>query len=183
MTDFLKEDFFEEIFLNEEEIDKIVKRLGREITNDYKDKNLLLISVLKGSVLFISDLMKEIKLYNCEVDFMCMSSYTGTKNLGGEVNLVKDLNRDVTDYDILIVEDILESGYTLRKVVDLIKNKNPKSLKICTLLDKPIRRKTPIEADYVGITIPDKFVVGYGMDYYEKCRNLHFVGILNKKYI
>lgn len=183
MTDFLKEDFFEEIFLNEEEIDKIVKRLGREITNDYKDKNLLLISVLKGSVLFISDLMKEIKLYNCEVDFMCMSSYTGTKNLGGEVNLVKDLNRDVTDYDILIVEDILESGYTLRKVVDLIKNKNPKSLKICTFLDKPIRRKTPIEADYVGITIPDKFVVGYGMDYYEKCRNLPFVGILNKKYI
>ncbi len=174
MTDFLKEDFLEEIFLNEEDIDKIIKRLGKEITNDYKDKNLLLISILKGSVLFISDLMKEIKLYNCEVDFMCMSSYTGTKNLGGEVNLVKDLN---------IVEDILESGYTLRKVVDLSAQKNPKSLKICTLLDKPIRRKTPIEADYVGVTIPDKFVVGYGMDYYGKCRNLPFVGILNKKYI
>ena len=115
MTDFLKEDFLEEIFLNEEDIDKIIKRLGKEITNDYKDKNLLLISILKGSVLFISDLMKEIKLYNCEVDFMCMSSYTGTKNLGGEVNLVKDLNMDVTNYDVLIVEDILESGYTLRK--------------------------------------------------------------------
>ena len=114
---------------------------------------------------------------------MDVSSYGNNTVSSGEVKIIKDLDVSVKGRNVLIVEDILESGYTLRKVVDLIAQKNPKSLKICTLLDKPIRRKTPIEADYVGVTIPDKFVVGYGMDYYGKCRNLPFVGILNKKYI
>lgn len=183
MKDFLEKDFLEEIFLNEEELSKIIKRLGEEITRDYKDKNLLLVAILKGSVMFISDLMKNINLYNCEVDFMCMSSYTGTKNSGGKVNILKDLDKEVSNYDVLVVEDILESGYTLKQTKEIIENKKPKSLKICTLLDKPCRRKVPLEADYVGVTIPDKFVIGYGMDYNGKCRNLPFIGILNKKYI
>ena len=126
--------------------------------------------------------MKEIKLANCEIDFMCISSYCGTSTTG-KVNVLKDLNKDVKNYDILIVEDILESGYTLKKVAGILKKKNPKSIKICSLLDKPHRRKVEINADYVGIEIPDKFVIGYGMDYNEKYRNLPFIGVLNRKYI
>ena len=176
------ENYLEEVFLKSEDIAKIVKRLGEEITNDYKDKNLLLLGILKGSIMFMSDLMKEIKLHDCEIDFMCLSSYEGTSSTG-KVNVLKDLNKDVKNYDILIVEDILESGYTLKKVVQILKEKNPESIKICTLLDKPHRRKVEIEADYVGIKIPDKFVIGYGMDYNEKYRNLPFIGVLNRKYI
>ncbi len=173
-------EYIGKIFLNCEEIDKIVKRLGKQITSDYKDKSLLLVGILKGSILFISDLMKEIKLYNCEVDFMCMSSYVGTQNLGGEVKVLKGLDIDITNYDVLIIEDILESGYTLKKVTEMLKEKNPKSLKICTFLDKPSKRKVDIEADYVGIEISDKFVIGYGMDYNGKYRNLPFVTVLDE---
>ena len=176
------QEFLEDVFLTREDIAKTVKRLGKEITEDYKGKNLLLVSILKGSVMFMVDLMKEINLDNCEIDFMYVSSYVGTKNSCGKVNVVRDLNTDIKDYDVLIVEDILESGYTLHHVKNMLMLRQPKSLKICTFFDKPQSRKVPIEADYVGREIPDKFVIGYGMDYNEKYRNLPFVGILDSKY-
>lgn len=177
------EDFLEEIFLTEDDIAKIVKRLGEEITRDYEGKNLLLVGILKGSMIFLSDLMKEIKSNTCEVDFMCASSYVGTMDGGGKVNVLKDLSIDIKNYDVLIVEDILESGYTLDRITGMLKERNPKSLKICTLLDKPQRHKVDITADYVGIVIPNRFVIGYGMDYNEKYRNLPYIGILDRKYI
>lgn len=175
-------DFIKEVLFSREELLDTAKRLGKQISEDYKDKNLLLVSLLKGSVLFMADLMREITL-PCAIDFMSVSSYTGTKNSGGNVNILKDLNIDIKGYDVLIVEDILESGYTLKCVIEMFKLRNPASIKICTLLDKPNCRKTDIEADYVGHKIPDDFVVGYGMDYNEKYRNLPFIGILNSKYI
>lgn len=176
-------DFLEEVFLTQSDIKSRVKSLGEEITNDYKDKSLLLVSILKGSILFFSDLMREIKIPSFKIDFMCVSSYIGTKNSGGKVKILKDLSIDIRDLDVLIVEDILESGYTLNYVSKMLKAKNPRSLKICTLLDKPNCHKIDINADYIGFEIPDKFVIGYGMDYNEKYRNLPFIGILNSKYI
>ncbi len=175
-------DFIKKILFSREELSDTVKRLGKQISEDYKDKNLLLVSLLKGSVLFMADLMREIT-FPCAIDFMSVSSYTGTKNSGGNVNILKDLNIDIKGYDVLIVEDILESGYTLKCVTEMFKLRNPASIKICTLLDKPDCRKTDIEAEYVGHKIPDDFVVGYGMDCNEKYRNLPFVGVLNPKYI
>lgn len=175
-------DFIKKVLFSREELSDTVKKLGKQISEDYKDKNLLLVSLLKGSVLFMADLMREITL-PCAIDFMSVSSYTGTKNSGGNVNILKDLNIDIKGYDVLIVEDILESGYTLKCITEMFKLRNPASIKICTLLDKPNCRKTDIEAEYVGHKIPDDFVVGYGMDYNEKYRNLPFIGILNPKYI
>lgn len=175
-------DFIKKVLFSREELSYTAKKLGKQISEDYKDKNLLLVSLLKGSVLFMADLMREITL-PCAIDFMSVSSYTGTKNSGGNVNILKDLNIDIKGYDVLIVEDILESGYTLKCITEMFKLRNPASIKICTLLDKPNCRKTDIEAEYVGHKIPDDFVVGYGMDYNEKYRNLPFIGILNPKYI
>lgn len=175
-------DFLEDVFLTQNDISDRVKSLGKEITNDYKDKNLLLVSILKGSILFLSDLMREIKINNCEVDFMCVSSYVGTKS-GGTIKVLKDLNTDISNSDVLIVEDIIESGYTLNYVSKIINDKNPKSLKICALLDKPECHKLDVKADYRGFEVPNKFVIGYGMDYNEKYRNLPFIGILNRRYI
>lgn len=175
-------DFIKKVLFSREELSDTAKRLGKQISEDYKDKNLLLVSLLKGSVLFMADLMREITL-PCAIDFMSVSSYTWTKSSGGNVNILKDLNIDIKGYDVLIVEDILESGYTLKCVTEMFKLRNPASIKICTLLDKPNCRKTDIEAEYVGHKIPDDFVVGYGMDYNEKYRNLPFIGILNPKYI
>lgn len=174
--------FVKKILFSKEELLQTVKRLGKQITEDYKEKNLLLVSILKGSVVFMTDLMREIAL-PCQIDFMSVSSYTGTKNGGGNVNILKDLSTDIKDFDVLIVEDILESGYTLKCVMDMLKLRKPSSIKICTLLDKPNCRKAGIEAEYVGYKIPDDFVIGYGMDYNEKYRTLPFVGVLNPECI
>ena len=176
------EDAVSKVILTEEEISKIIKQLGAKITEDYKDKNLLMVSILKGSSLFMSDLMRNIKL-PCSVDFMEVSSYSGLTNNGGNVKIIKDLSIDIKDYDVLIVEDILESGYTLQCVMRMLGSRNPKSIKICTMVDKPQKRKVEIKADYVGKKIGDEFVIGYGMDYNEKYRNLPFIGIINPKYI
>ncbi len=175
-------DFIKKILFSKEDLSQTVKRLGKQISEDYKGKNLLLVSLLKGSVVFMTDLMREITL-PCQIDFMSVSSYTGTKNGGGNVNILKDLNIDIKGFDVLIVEDILESGYTLKRVTEMFKLREPSSVKICTLLDKPNCRKTDIEAEYVGHKIPDDFVIGYGMDYNEKYRTLPFIGILNPEYI
>lgn len=165
------------ILISEEEIKKIVKKLGEDITRDYKDKNLILISVLKGSVVFMSDLMREIDL-PLKIDFMIVSSYGDKTVSSGKVKIVKDLDIDLSDLDVLMVEDILDTGRTLSSLIEILKTRKPKSLKLCTFLDKPDRRQTEIEADYVGAKIPDEFVVGYGLDFSQKYRNLPFVGVL-----
>ncbi len=168
----------EKVLLSEEDLKNIVERLGAQITEDYKDKNLVLVSVLKGSVIFMADLMRAIKL-PCQIDFMSVSSYGSGTKTSGVVKIIKDLDNEiVSGNDLLIVEDILDSGVTLEYLMKVLSARNPNSIKICTLLDKPERRKAPVKADYAGAQIPDAFVVGYGLDYDEKYRNLPFVGAL-----
>lgn len=168
----------EKILLSEDELKSIVDRLGAQISEDYKDKKLVLVSVLKGSVVFMADLMRAIKI-PCMIDFMSVSSYgSGTKS-SGIVKIIKDLDTEVVrDADLLIVEDILDSGRTLKYLMEILSARKPASIKICTLLDKPERRAVDLKADYSGAQIPDAFVVGYGLDYDEKYRNLPFVGIV-----
>lgn len=167
----------EKILLDQDKISSIVKDLGERISRDYEGKNLLMISVLKGSVVFMSDLMRHITI-PCQIDFMSVSSYRGGVKSSGIVKILKDLDIPLEGFDLLIVEDILDSGQTLSYIMKILKARKPKSIKICTLLDKPMARKSPIEADYVGTPIPDEFVIGYGLDYKEEYRNLPFVGVL-----
>lgn len=168
------------VYLSREDIKKKIEELGRQITEDYKgsDKKLILVSVLKGSVVFMADLMRAIDL-PLSIDFMIVSSYGAGTTSGGNVKIIKDLDINVSDYDILIVEDILDSGYTLSKLMEVLKTRKPKSLKLCTFLNKPERRVVPVDLDYCGFEIPDEFVVGYGLDYDERYRNLPYVGILH----
>lgn len=168
-----------EILISEEELKGICKRLGAQISRDYEGKNLLLVSVLKGAVVFMSDLLKEITC-DCQIDFMAVSSYSGTKTTG-VVKFKKDLDINPDGRDILLVEDILDSGVTLSYLRSVLEDRNAASIRICTLLDKPENRVADIKADYVGKVVPDKFVIGYGLDYDEKYRNLPFVGVLSPK--
>lgn len=165
------------VLVSKDELSEICKRLGDQISRDYEGKKLLVVSVLKGAVVFMADLLREIKC-DCIIDFIAVSSYSGTKTTG-VVKFKKDLDIDPDGMDILIVEDILDSGITLSYLSGVLKGRNANSIKICTLLDKPANRKADISADYVGKVIPDEFVVGYGLDYDEKYRNLPYVGILN----
>jgi len=165
------------ILITEEQIKAKIAELGKIISNDYRDKNLLMVGVHKGSVVFMTDLMRALDI-NCKIDFMAVSSYgSGTKSTGN-VNILMDLRKDVAGYDVLIAEDILDSGVTLSKVKELILSRKPASLKIATLLDKPSRRKVPLQTDYTGFVIPDEFVVGYGLDFDEDYRNLPYIGVL-----
>ena len=164
------------VLASEEELKETVKRLGRQITEDYKDKNLLLVSILKGAIVFMSDLLREVKC-DCVIDFMAVSSYSGNKTTG-VVKFKKDLDINPEGKDILIVEDILDSGITLNYLKGVLEDRNAASIKVCALLDKPGNRRVDIKADYSGIVIPDEFVVGYGLDYNENYRNLPYVGIL-----
>ena len=166
----------ESVLISEAELKQICKDLGEQITRDYEGKKLLVVSVLKGSILFMADLLREIKCH-CEIDFLSVSSYSGTKTTG-VVKFKKDLDIDPDGMDILIVEDILDSGITLSYLSGVLMGRNAKSIRICTLLDKPANRKADIKADYVGRVIPDAFVIGYGLDYDEKYRNLPYIGIL-----
>lgn len=165
-----------EVLISEEELKAICKRLGEQISRDYEGKNLLLVGVLKGSVVFMSDLMRAITC-DCTIDFLSVSSYSGVKTTG-VVKFKKDLDIDPDGRDILIVEDILDSGKTLAYLKKVLEGRNAASIRICTLLDKPENRQADIKADYVGHVIPDAFVIGYGLDYDEKYRNLPYVGIL-----
>jgi hypoxanthine phosphoribosyltransferase len=169
----------EKVLISEEEIKEICKRLGKQISEDYKDKKLVLVSVLKGGVVFLSDLMREITC-DCQIDFMSVSSYSGTKTTG-VVKFKKDMDVDPDGRDILIVEDILDSGITLSYLKKVIEGRNAASVKVCTFLDKPANRQTDITADYVGAEVPDEFIIGYGLDYNEKYRNLPYVGVLSEK--
>lgn len=171
----------EKVYYSEEKLREIVVRLGKQISEDYKDKNLLLVSVLKGSVIFMADLMREITV-PCAIDFMCVSSYKSGTESSGVVKIVKDLDINLEGYDLLIVEDILDSGKTLSSLKKILESRNPKSIRICTLLDKPERRVVDdIFADYSGAKVPDEFVVGYGLDYDEKYRNLPYIGVLKRE--
>ncbi len=166
-----------EILLTKEEINEIVEKLGKVITEDYKDKNLFLITILKGAVVFLADLVRAIDTH-LEMDFMVVSSYgSGTKTTGN-VKIVKDIDTTLEDKDVLIVEDILDTGLTLEFILDLLKSRNPKSIEIVTLLDKPSRRLSSVKAKYIGKQVPDEFVVGYGLDYDEKYRNAPYIGVL-----
>jgi len=166
------------ILLSEKEIKEQVRVLAKEISRDYEDKNLLLVSLLKGSVIFLSDLMRELTI-DCAIDFMCVSSYASGTKTSGTVKIIKDLDIDISNSDVLLVEDILDSGLTLNYIIDILRPRNPKSIKICALLDKAERRQAPIELDYCGFKIPNEFVVGYGLDYDEKYRNLPYVAVLS----
>lgn len=166
------------ILVGEQELKERVQELGRQITDDYRGKNLVMIGILKGAVLFLSDLIKEIKL-PLVIDFMAVSSYGSSTKSSGVVRILKDLDEEIEGKDVLIVEDIVDTGLTLHYLVDNLKSRKPASLKICCCLDKPSRRAIPVKVDYVGFSIPDEFVVGYGLDYGEKYRNLPYIGILN----
>lgn len=172
----MREDI-KEILLDEEQISRVVKNLGETISKEYEGKNLLLVSVLKGSVVFMADLMRAISI-PCKIDFMVVSSYGSNTVSSGTVKIIKDLDINLSGYDLLIVEDILDTGKTLKSLLEILKTRNPNSVKICTFLDKPDRRAVDLQADYTGAKIPDEFVVGYGLDYDEKYRNLSYVGVL-----
>lgn len=167
----------EKILYTEEELRARVRELGAQITIDYQGKALVLASVLRGSYIFMADLTRAIDL-PISVDFMAVSSYGSGTVSSGQVEIKKDLSDSIEGKDLLIVEDILDSGNTLYYLLDVLRARKPASIRICTLMDKPSRRAKPIRADYVGFTIPDAFIVGYGLDYDEKYRNLPYVGVL-----
>ena len=169
----------EYILVDEEELKAISKQLGANISRDYEGKDLIIVSVLKGAFVFCADIYRCITI-PCEIDFMAISSY-GSGTTPGAVRLIKDLGVDIAGKDVLIVEDILDSGKSLSYTIELLKARKPNSIKICTLLDKPDRRQADITADYIGKVIPDEFVVGYGLDYDEKYRNLPYIGVLKRQ--
>ena len=170
-------DDIDHILISEEDLQKRVAELGEQISMDYAGKAPLLVSVLRGSFIFMADLTRHIQPF-CQVDFMAVSSYGAGTVSSGQVNIVKDLTDSIEGKDVIVVEDILDSGNTLSYLFQLLKARNPASLKLVTLLDKPSRRTKPIQADYVGFTVPDEFVVGYGLDYDELYRNLPYIGVL-----
>ena len=165
------------VLITEEELRECVKKLGEQISRDYQGKNLLMVSVLKGSVVFMSDLMRSITI-PALIDFMSVSSYGSGVKTSGVVKIIKDLDQQLEGKDLLIVEDILDSGMTLSYLSQLLRARNPRGIRIATLLDKPERRTADIQADYYGFRVPDAFVVGYGLDYSEKYRNLPYIGVL-----
>lgn len=172
-------DDIERVLISEEELKATVSRLGKQISEDYKDKNLLMVSVLKGSVIFMADLMRNISI-PCNIDFMSVSSYgNGTKS-SGVVKIIKDLDVSIEGKDLLIVEDILDSGKTLNYIQEILLARNPNSIRICTLFDKPERREVDLYAEYVGCKVPNEFIVGYGLDYCEYYRNLPYIGVLKE---
>lgn len=174
------DNIFKEILVTEEEIANKVKELGEIITNDYKGKDLIIVGILKGAVVFMSDLCREIKL-PILIDFMAVSSYGKSSYSTGEVRIIKDLDYSVENKEVLIVEDIIDTGYTLSYLTDNLRKRGANSVKIVTLLDKPERRKADVPVDYLGFEIPDEFVVGYGLDYAEQYRNLPFVAALKEE--
>ena len=165
-----------EVMISEEQIKQKVEELGREIQAHYQEsENLLMVALLRGSAIFMSDLCRAVDL-PMSIDFMTVSSYGNSTQSSRDVKVVQDLTESIDGRDVIIVEDIIDTGNTLSKVVDMLKLRNPKSLTLCTLLDKPSRREVAVDVDWVGFSIPDEFVVGYGIDYAQKYRNLPYIG-------
>ncbi|ERK28222.1 MULTISPECIES: hypoxanthine phosphoribosyltransferase [Clostridium] len=173
-------DDVKEILFSEEAITKRVKELADEINNDYKGKELVVVGVLKGSVLFASELIKNIEI-PCEIDFMAVSSYGNSTETSGVVRILKDLDHGIEGKNILIVEDIVDTGITLNYLSKYLQGRGANSISIATLLNKPARRAVDVDVKYEGFIVPDEFIVGYGIDYAEKYRNLPFIGILDPK--
>jgi hypoxanthine phosphoribosyltransferase len=172
-------EFLEEILVTEEALQKRIGELGAEISRDYQGKDLILVCILRGGVMFLSDLVRSISIPHM-IDFMSVSSYgVGARRSRGQSRITLDLNTDIQNRHVLLVEDIVDSGYTVKAVLELLSGRQPKSLKICALLDKVERREVEVKIDYCGFTIPDKFVFGYGLDADEYYRNLPFIGVLS----
>ncbi len=167
----------QEILFSEAQLKSRVEEIARQIETDYAGKEIMLISVLRGSFIFMADLCRAIHL-PCTLDFMAVSSYGKSASSSGQIQILKDLSEDITGRHVVVVEDILDSGNTLSYLLKILEHRHPASIRLCTLLDKPDRRTKPVELHYAGFTIPDAFVVGYGLDYAEKYRNLPYIGIL-----
>lgn len=165
--------------ISAEEIRARTKELGKQITEDYQGKDLVLVSVLKGSFIFAADLIREIDLH-CRIDFLGVRSYGAGTETSGVVQITNDLSRPIEGKDVIIVEDIVDTGLTIAHLMDLFRTRNPLSVKVCSLLHKPARARVQVPVDYLGFTIEDKFVVGYGLDFDEKYRNLPYVGIVER---
>ncbi len=167
------------VMLSPAELEKRIKEMGREISDDHADGDLVLVSVLKGSFMFAADLCRAVDVPHT-IDFLACSSYHGDVVSSGEVQLTHDLSSPVAGKDVLIVEDIVDTGLTLSYLVELLKSRHPRSVKVASLLDKPSNRKKQVKVDYVGFTIPNRFVIGFGLDYAGKYRNLPYIGVLEK---
>jgi hypoxanthine phosphoribosyltransferase len=178
------EEFLEEVLITEEELQSRIRELGTEISEDYQGKDLHLICILRGGVIFLTDLMRHINVPH-SIDFMAVSSYgAGARKSTGQVRITLDLTASIRGRDVLLVEDIIDSGNTIASVLELLKTRHPKSLQVCTLLDKPENRETEVPIHYRGFTLPDKFVFGYGLDIDEFYRDLPFIGVVRAdKYI
>jgi len=166
-----------EVLFTEQQLQDKVKELARQIEKDYEGQSIMLIGILRGSFVFMADLCRHIDL-PCTLDFMAVSSYGKGTSSTGQVQITKDLSEDITGRNVIVVEDILDSGNTLSYLLKILEHRHPASIKLCALLDKPERRKKHVELHYSGFTIPDAFVVGYGLDYAEEYRNLPYIGIL-----
>ena len=166
------------IMISEEDVDKRIQEIGDQISKDYAGKQVHLVCVLKGGVFFMCELAKRISV-PVSMDFMAISSYGSDTKSSGVIKIVKDLDESITGKDVLVVEDIVDSGRTLSYLLDMLKDRKPNSLRLCTLLDKPERRVVDVNVDYTGFQIPDEFVVGYGLDYAQKYRNLPYVGVVH----
>jgi hypoxanthine phosphoribosyltransferase len=171
------DDAIGEILVPEDDLNRRVKEIAEQVSEDYKGKDLVLIGVLKGAVFFLSDLMRHLTV-PCEVDFMAVASYGSATKSSGVVRILKDLDTVIADRDVLIVEDIVDSGLTLQYLLRNLAGRNPRSLEVCALLIKPERRKVELETRYVGFEIPDRFAIGYGLDHAERYRNLPYVAAL-----
>lgn len=169
-----------QVLVTKEQLDSINRRLGEQITKDFAGKNLLVVGILKGSIYFMTDLTRYVDL-PLKLDFLAVSSYGSGTRSSGAVKIVKDIDIDLAGYDVLLIEDILDSGRTLDYVSRMLQTRGANSIKICTLLDKPERRVVDLTPDYVGCSVPDEFVVGYGLDYDQKYRNLPYIGALKRE--
>lgn len=167
-----------DVMISKEEIEKKVYELAKQIEKDYEGEEIVVVGILKGASVFVSDLIRNIDL-DVKIDFMSVSSYGNSTESSGTVKILKDLDMDIKDKNVLVVEDIIDSGLTLSNLVKALETRKPKSLKLCTLLDKPKRRTVDIPVDYIGFEIEDKFIVGYGIDWAEKYRNLPYIGVVN----
>ena len=171
-------EYLDEILIDEGKLQERIAELGKEISRDYQNENLHLICILRGGIIFLSDLMRKITVPNT-VDFMAVSSYGVTRQSTGQVRITLDLKDDIQDRHVLLVEDIVDSGYTIASVLEFLKTRHPKSLRVCTLMNKPARREVEVPIDYCGFVIPNKFVFGYGLDMDEYYRNLPFIATVD----
>jgi hypoxanthine phosphoribosyltransferase len=171
-------EFLEEILVSEEELQRRIAQLGEQISHDYIGGDLLLVCILRGGILFLTDLIRKITIPHC-IDFMAVSSYgVGARKSSGQSRITLDINTDINGRDVLVIEDIVDSGFTIKAVLDFLSTRQPKSLRVCTLLNKADRREVEVPIHYCGFIIPDKFVFGYGLDIDEYYRNLPFIGVL-----